>query len=475
MAYQGRSQGENPQGETVTLPIGGIVKMTETPLGANEAWSNTWQEGKLKGANAVHVSMSSDQAGSYTIQFSNDGINPINFAIASIAYSPSIVKAFQFGVAPKAKYFRLIYTNGPVAQTELYIEIRFSDSIQETVRSIGAPITNTQLAALTKGPMEQPATATNTSAAFLQPTASVVSSRIGMDVNVLNPTVATDVSALATAANQTNGSQKTQITNFPATQPVSGSVSVSNFPTSTEIANDVGNPIPVSGTVAVSNTGFNVNNFPATQAVSASSLPLPAGAAQEHTSSASPNASRLSDGTNFYDARQVRALTSSDVVTIANPVSSVSVSNFPSSQAVTGPLTDTQLRASAVPVTFSGTQNANTTETPNIPLYRNLAAFGSNTISSSANKVITGYEFFSPNAFLVILFYNSASTSASTTTYHDFVEVPQATTLLISDFNLSGFTNGIAFSCFTIAGTVSSPTLTITTNSQPVRMTLRTR
>ena len=33
-----------------------------------------------------------------------------------------------------------------------------------------------------------------------------------------------------------------------------GSVSVSNFPSSTEISNDIGNPIPVSGTVAVSGT-----------------------------------------------------------------------------------------------------------------------------------------------------------------------------------------------------------------------------
>lgn len=48
------------------------------------------------------------------------------------------------------------------------------------------------------------------------------------------------------------------VSNFPATQPVSGTVAVSG---SVEVTNDVGNPLPVSGTVAVS-------NFPATQAVS---------------------------------------------------------------------------------------------------------------------------------------------------------------------------------------------------------------
>ena len=36
------------------------------------------------------------------------------------------------------------------------------------------------------------------------------------------------------------------VDNFPATQPVSGTVNVGNFPASTEISNDAGNPIPVS-------------------------------------------------------------------------------------------------------------------------------------------------------------------------------------------------------------------------------------
>lgn len=50
------------------------------------------------------------------------------------------------------------------------------------------------------------------------------------------------------------------VANFPATQPISGTVAVSNFPAST-----------------------SVSNFPATQAVSAAALPLPAGAATEAT------------------------------------------------------------------------------------------------------------------------------------------------------------------------------------------------
>lgn len=40
--------------------------------------------------------------------------------------------------------------------------------------------------------------------------------------------------------------------------PVSGSVSITN--SSIEIANDVGNPVPVSGTVAISNSSFEISN-----------------------------------------------------------------------------------------------------------------------------------------------------------------------------------------------------------------------
>src|SRR6185369_13029096 len=120
-------------------------------------------------------------------------------------------------------------------------------------------------------------------------------------------------------------SGEVDVNNFPAVQPVSGTVSVGNFPAiqnvavtstvETEIKNDAGNPVPVSGTVTanagtgpfpVSDNGgsltvdgtVSVGNFPAvqpvsdnggsltvdgvffqaTQPVSAASLPLPTGA-----------------------------------------------------------------------------------------------------------------------------------------------------------------------------------------------------
>ncbi len=61
----------------------------------------------------------------------------------------------------------------------------------------------------------------------------------------------------------------------PLPVEIQGSIPVT-IASAIEITNDAGNAIPVSGTVSV-------DNFPATQAVSAASLPLPTGAATEVT------------------------------------------------------------------------------------------------------------------------------------------------------------------------------------------------
>jgi hypothetical protein len=63
--------------------------------------------------------------------------------------------------------------------------------------------------------------------------------------------IVTDSVGLAKDATLTNGTQVTQVANFPAVQPVSGTVAVNNFPATQ----------PISGSVSVS-------NFPATQPIS---------------------------------------------------------------------------------------------------------------------------------------------------------------------------------------------------------------
>lgn len=124
---------------------------------------------------------------------------------------------------------------------------------------------------------------------------------------------------------KTDGSGVTQpisgsvaVSNLPATQPVSGAVSVSNLPATQ----------PVSGAVSVS-------NFPATQPVSVATLPLPSGAA---TSAKQPALG--TSGTPSTDVLTIQGAASmtpvkTDGSGVTQPVSgSVAVSNFPATQPV---------------------------------------------------------------------------------------------------------------------------------------------
>lgn len=121
---------------------------------------------------------------------------------------------------------------------------------------------------------------------------------------------------------------------WQATQPVSGSVSVSNFPATQPVSGTVSTTPPANastnvaqlgGSAVVTGTGtagagiprvtVSSDSFPATQAVSAASLPLPTGAATS-------------------------TLQSTINTTLGTPMQqsggSLSVTNFPASQAVTG-------------------------------------------------------------------------------------------------------------------------------------------
>jgi hypothetical protein len=76
----------------------------------------------------------------------------------------------------------------------------------------------------------------------------IASNQTTIPVNIQNSSVTVKADTLI---NQINAFK---VDGSAVTQPISGSVSISN--TTFEIANDIGNPIPVNGIVTVSNTGF---------------------------------------------------------------------------------------------------------------------------------------------------------------------------------------------------------------------------
>lgn len=208
-----QNTGRTPTGEMIAVPVAGVANFTTTPLAANAVWDSGII--KYAGNEAVHFALQADQAGTYTIEY-YQGVTKINFTGNPTPYDPTIVTAFQGALSGKGDGFKLIYTNGSVAQTSFYLEIRFGDDIQQTLRSLGVPASSTNMAGTTHAAIEG---RENGAGGYKQATVTASGAKNGIDVNVINAT---------------------------STQPVSGTVAV--------------------------------NNFPVTQAVSVGTLPLPTGA-----------------------------------------------------------------------------------------------------------------------------------------------------------------------------------------------------
>ena len=138
-----------------------------------------------------------------------------------------------------------------------------------------------------------------------------------------NTQLAQDVEILGASGNraEVTAGKRLTVDGSGVTQPISGTIAVSNFPASQAVTGTFWQATqPVSGTVAVS-------NFPATQPIS--------GAVSVSGSVAVTGA--------FFQATQP--------VSIATmPTTPVTGTFWQATQPVSGPLTDTQLRASAVPV-----------------------------------------------------------------------------------------------------------------------------
>jgi hypothetical protein len=134
--------------------------------------------------------------------------------------------------------------------------------------------------------------------------------------------------ALALDATLTGGNAKVQVTNLPTTQQVSAAslplptgAAQDNTLTSGAVKAQVTAlpPIP-AGANAIGSV--SVSNLPATQAVSAAALPLPAGAAQDAT---------LTSGAAKVQVTALPALPAGSAA-----IGSVNVSNLPATQAVSG-------------------------------------------------------------------------------------------------------------------------------------------
>lgn len=216
---------------TEVMQINGKIdtgNSTDVALGANGVFTGSWVE--VTNSNGIAIGIFSDQnsaTNGLEVQYSSNGIHIdhihyYNYLASSAGVGFQLIAEFRF--------YRLKYTNGPVAQGSFRMQsVLKATGLFPSQYRIARGITDETQAIYTHGVI----------------TGKTTGGGGGyVDVKV-NPSGAltADVSGSSVS-----------VSNFPATQPISGSVSVSNFP--------------------------------ATQPISAASLPLPTGAATESTLSA---------------------------------------------------------------------------------------------------------------------------------------------------------------------------------------------
>lgn len=148
---------------------------------------------------------------------------------------------------------------------------------------------------------------------------------------------------------------------------------------------------------SISNTSFGITGtLPAFAATP--TFNIGTGAFVDRTTAVAPYSNRLSDGTSFYDARSIRSLTSSDVVTIANPTSTTGlaleaghVASMDATLALIKAKTDNIDVALSTRTKPADTQIVSVSNTPNVAVTSSVIPTGAATsaLQTSGNASLT--------------------------------------------------------------------------------------
>lgn len=184
---------------------------------------------------------------------------------------------------------------------------------------------------------------------------------VSSDVTVIN-----EVEVKNDAGNPLSVSGTVSVGNFPASQTVNGTVAldaaslaaletinVGNFPATQAVSGTVA--LDAATLAALETTTVSVNNFPATQAVSGSVTVTQATAANlQATVTGTVQANNLVGGTAVSNANPLPISDAGGSLTVDG---TVSVGNFPATQAVSGSVTVSQATAANLQATVTGTVN----------------------------------------------------------------------------------------------------------------------
>lgn len=191
---------------------------TSTPLGANASFVGQWEE--VVNYAAITATYYTDQMSAINgakIQFSNDGVGILYEEAGTVAGG---VQGYA-SIAPKGRFFRVHYTNGPVAQSFIRNEIAFrfnSPTLAQT--AIAAPVTDMSIASQTKA-----AIVARDASGVWYPVKTTSAGQLFVEGPL------TDMQLRASALS-------VAVDNFPTTQAVNGTVGISNFPADQKVHDD---------------------------------------------------------------------------------------------------------------------------------------------------------------------------------------------------------------------------------------------
>lgn len=321
--------GRHPvDGSGVTQPVTGTVSATQ---------SGTWNLGRTWNTSSAADSMACTQSGAWTtgrtwsLSGTTDEVSISNFpATNSCTQSGSWAVDVSNFPASQA-------VTGTFWQATQPVSGSVSISGTAAISAISLPLPAGAATAA-----KQPAFGT---AGFASPDVITVQGVTSMTpLKTDGSGVTQPISGTVSVDNFPEGGTEVSVSNFPATQPVSGTFWQATQPVSLAAAPPLVASSAVIGHVVVDSapsTAVTGTFWQATQPISAASLPLPTGAAQEHVTADVSQSVRLSDGGAFY-----KATTPSDTQPVSGPLTNAELRD--SAVPVSGPLTDTQLRASKV-------------------------------------------------------------------------------------------------------------------------------
>lgn len=206
--------GETPDGQPRPIPISGTVFSFKGTVASGANKTTGWFE--TSNYDALGFVFLSDKSGNYTIEYSEDK-SALFVPMVTVSYTGDDIGFRRKGAVDQdSTWCKITWFNDSNATANLSMRVSQKTGLyQPSLETLGAKGAMTRLAQWVKSILH----IADSTGDF----GDVYRTGNSLNVNVTNQSSPTDVSTLAKDATLTSGSQKTQVTNFPATQAISAS------------------------------------------------------------------------------------------------------------------------------------------------------------------------------------------------------------------------------------------------------------